>query len=113
MSKPKEATPAPDPLSGGSGACSCGSSAWKGGRDSTRVSLAICPLRSPLLADNPCLPRTGLVPYLAFSFLISLVSIIFIGSTSSMTPKGTYQVPEAGGLRCSSGRALPTHEGRS
>lgn len=35
---------------------------------------------------------------LIFVALISFCSIIFVGGSSSPGPKGTYSVPEAGGI---------------
>ena len=31
--------------------------------------------------------------------LVSIASIIFVGGSSTKGPKGTYSVPEAGGIR--------------
>lgn len=43
---------------------------------------------------------TGTGPILASSVLASLAAIVFIGSSSTLTPKGTYAMPDANGLRC-------------
>lgn len=40
----------------------------------------------------------GTFPMLLFVALISFCSIIFVGGSSSPGPKGTYSVPEAGGI---------------
>ena len=36
---------------------------------------------------------------LLFVVLVSIASVIFVGGSSSQGPKGTYTVPEAGGIR--------------
>lgn len=36
----------------------------------------------------------------AFTTLISVCSIIFVGGSSTRGPRGTYSVPEAGGFQC-------------
>lgn len=35
----------------------------------------------------------------AFTTLISIVSVIFVGGASTKGPRGTYSVPEAGGVQ--------------
>ena len=41
----------------------------------------------------------GTFPMLMFVALISFCSIVFVGGSSSPGPKGTYSVPDAGGIR--------------
>ncbi|KAL7414511.1 hypothetical protein BDY24DRAFT_385458 [Mrakia frigida] len=43
----------------------------------------------------------GISPFLALNLLISIASIAFIGGSSKVTPKGTYQVPNASSLSMS------------
>lgn len=42
---------------------------------------------------------SGAYPMLAFVTLVSIASVIFVGGSSTRGPKGTYSVPEAGGIR--------------
>lgn len=41
----------------------------------------------------------GAYPALCYTFLLSLASIIFIGSASTKGPKGAYTVPDASGIK--------------
>ncbi|WVQ97558.1 hypothetical protein IAU59_004672 [Kwoniella sp. CBS 9459] len=41
----------------------------------------------------------GTFPTLAYTTLVSIASIIFVGGSSTRGPKNTYSVPEAGGIR--------------
>ncbi|WVQ82656.1 hypothetical protein IAT38_004788 [Cryptococcus sp. DSM 104549] len=41
----------------------------------------------------------GALPSLAYTTLISIASIIFVGGSATKGPKNTYSVPEAGGVR--------------
>jgi hypothetical protein len=41
----------------------------------------------------------GAYPMIAFTTLISVCSIIFVGGSSTRGPRGTYSVPEAGGFQ--------------
>ncbi|WWC58478.1 uncharacterized protein I303_101021 [Kwoniella dejecticola CBS 10117] len=41
----------------------------------------------------------GTYPTLAYTTLVSIASIIFVGGSSTKGPKNTYSVPEAGGVR--------------
>ncbi|WWC99816.1 hypothetical protein V866_006724 [Kwoniella sp. B9012] len=41
----------------------------------------------------------GTYPTLAYTTLVSIASIIFVGGSSTRGPKNTYSVPEAGGVR--------------
>jgi hypothetical protein len=41
----------------------------------------------------------GSIPSIIFTVLISLASVIFIGSSASRGPKGVYTVPDATGIR--------------
>ncbi|WVW82438.1 hypothetical protein I302_104448 [Kwoniella bestiolae CBS 10118] len=41
----------------------------------------------------------GTYPTLAYTTLLSIASIIFVGGSSTRGPKNTYSVPEAGGIR--------------
>jgi len=41
----------------------------------------------------------GAIPSIIFTILISLSSVIFIGSSASRGPKGVYTVPDATGIR--------------
>ncbi|WVR05998.1 hypothetical protein IAU60_003026 [Kwoniella sp. DSM 27419] len=41
----------------------------------------------------------GMLPMLAYTTLVSIASIIFVGGSASRGPKNTYSVPEAGGIR--------------
>ncbi|WWC86382.1 uncharacterized protein L201_001258 [Kwoniella dendrophila CBS 6074] len=41
----------------------------------------------------------GTYPTLAYTTLVSIASIIFVGGSSTRGPKNTYSVPEAGGIR--------------
>ena len=41
----------------------------------------------------------GAYPTLAFSIVVSIISVIFVGGSSTRGPKGVYSVPEAGGVR--------------
>ncbi|EIW72509.1 hypothetical protein TREMEDRAFT_70739 [Tremella mesenterica DSM 1558] len=41
----------------------------------------------------------GSIPMVIFTTLVSIASVIFVGGSSSQGPRGTYSVPEAGGIR--------------
>ena len=41
----------------------------------------------------------GAYPMVVYVTLVSIASVIFVGGSSTRGPKGTYTVPEAGGVR--------------
>ncbi|KAJ9124692.1 hypothetical protein QFC24_003059 [Naganishia onofrii] len=41
----------------------------------------------------------GAIPNVIFSAIVSIASIVFVGASATRGPKGSYTVPEAGGIR--------------
>ncbi|KAJ9104692.1 hypothetical protein QFC20_004464 [Naganishia adeliensis] len=41
----------------------------------------------------------GAIPNIIFSGIVSVASIVFVGASATRGPKGSYSVPEAGGIR--------------
>lgn len=51
---------------------------------------------------------TGAIPNIIFSAVVSIASIVFVGASATRGPKGSYSVPEAGGIRFVS-IPMPSH----
>ena len=44
---------------------------------------------------------------LLFTTMVSIASVIFVGGSSTQGPRGTYSVPEAGGIRWATLARIP------